>query len=104
MFLSYLTGCDDGRVAGWCRTFGHLPLTPSVCGEGTVRVCCFFSDRSFPGYDTAVESLVDPTLSGAAPSDTCRSHHRYVARGQSGSAASSVIAVFLATIRRLNHW
>ena len=75
MFLSYLTGCDDGRVAGWCRTFGHLPLTPSVCGEGTVRVCCFFSDRSFPGYDTAVESLVDPTLS--LPVGSPR-HHRFV--------------------------
>ena len=33
MFLSHLTGCDYGRVAGWCRTFGHLPLTPSGSGS-----------------------------------------------------------------------
>ena len=30
MFLSYLTGCDDGQVAGWCRSFGLAAHTIGV--------------------------------------------------------------------------
>ncbi len=30
MFLPYLTGCDDGQVAGWCRSFGLAAHTIGV--------------------------------------------------------------------------